>query len=47
MQVPSTSTLTLYDMINAVTASAHLAKNYERAIALERLGGEILNSLEH
>ena len=47
MQVPATSTLTLYDMINAVTASAHFAKNYKRAIALERLGGEILNSLVH
>ena len=39
--------MTLYDLINVVTASAHNAETFERAIALERLGGEILNSLEH
>ena len=31
-----------YGLINAVTAASKIAKNYERATELERIGGEIL-----
>jgi len=35
-----------YGLINAVTAASKIAKSYDRATELERIGGEIL-SLPH
>ena len=32
-----------YGLVNAVTAASKIAKTYERATDLERIGGEILS----
>ena len=32
-----------YGLVNAVTAASKIAKSYERATDLERIGGEILS----
>ena len=34
---------TRYGLLNAVTEASKLAKNYDRATELERMGGEILS----